>query len=160
MFQQYSRAAVRCYPQSLDKLFGLSATASSPPANSQQKSDRAVVPPLSFHDSERCESERCVMCNLVGRQFDHLLVLGRSPAKGAASWVCRCSCGSTAIIQEKLLRNGWISSCGCRGEHAPEYYEAIAAIRSASAHQLMPAYPVVTRPQQGELFDAVGMPAC
>ena len=72
-----------------------------------------------------------MMVSLIGRQLDHLLVLSRSPRRDDLHWVCRCSCGKTAIIQDNLLRMGWITSCGCQGEPATHYPGAIAAMRSA-----------------------------
>lgn len=71
-----------------------------------------------------------MMISLVGRQLDHLLVLSRSPRRGNLHWVCRCSCGKTAIIQDNPLRMGWITSCGCRDQPAPDYSAAIAAMQS------------------------------
>ena len=71
------------------------------------------------------------MVSLVGRQFDHLLVLCRSPGRGTLQWVCRCSCGGTAIIEDNPLRMGGVTSCGCQNAPAPDYSKAIAAMRSA-----------------------------
>ena len=69
--------------------------------------------------------------SLVGRQLDHLLVLSRSPGRGDLHWVCRCSCGKTAIIRDNPLRMGLVTSCGCRDQPAPDYSAAIVSMPSA-----------------------------
>lgn len=72
-----------------------------------------------------------MMVSLIGRQLDHLLVLSRSPGQGELQWVCRCSCGNTAIIRDNPLRMGRITSCGCR--------DPVFTSRKTFAQQLHPA---------------------
>ena len=58
--------------------------------------------------------------DLTGKLFGRLTVLkyyGLNSRKHH-SWVCRCECGSTAIVSGDALRNGSTRSCGCLAHEA------------------------------------------
>jgi hypothetical protein len=53
--------------------------------------------------------------NLVGHRFGRLVVLsyvGRQ--RSTFRWICRCDCGTEKSCLASGLRNGSITSCGCR----------------------------------------------
>lgn len=52
----------------------------------------------------------------TGNKYGHLTVTSyylTSP-KGKASWNCTCDCGREVVVAGKSLRNGSITTCGCR----------------------------------------------
>lgn len=53
--------------------------------------------------------------DLTGHRFGRLVVIGRdgSTPQGAATWRCRCDCGTEHIAAGYQLRLGRIKSCGC-----------------------------------------------
>lgn len=54
--------------------------------------------------------------DLSGEKFGMLTVLeyaGKNE-KGYHSWKCKCDCGKIVVKSGKGLRNGHITSCGCR----------------------------------------------
>lgn len=53
--------------------------------------------------------------NETGRRYGRLLVVRRAKnaPDGDAQWLCRCSCGGTAVVRGRLLRKGKTRSCGC-----------------------------------------------
>src|SRR3990167_6775952 len=53
--------------------------------------------------------------DLVGRTFGRLAVLRRygTSAHKKPLWLCRCSCGKTALVVSHSLLNEWTKSCGC-----------------------------------------------
>ena len=58
------------------------------------------------------------MRNLIGQQFDRLLVLQIDETKPRGAhrelyWVCSCSCGNTASVPTSRLLKGDTRSCGC-----------------------------------------------
>lgn len=56
--------------------------------------------------------------DLTGRRFGALVALrpatGEERRNGRPSWVCRCDCGRECVQLGDNLRNGRVSSCGCR----------------------------------------------
>lgn len=52
---------------------------------------------------------------LIGEKFGRLSVIGLSDKRdgGKLMWVCRCSCGETAIVRGTHLTQGKTESCGC-----------------------------------------------
>ena len=83
-----------------------------------------------------------MMISLIGRQLDHLLVLRRSHTGGKLQWVCRCSCGNTAILRDKPLRMGWLSSCGCRDQ--PAHDDSVAIATKPPDHTKSPLHHVTS----------------
>lgn len=60
------------------------------------------------------------LIDLTGKEYGYLRVIARhgtyiSP-KGAktVTWLCRCACGNTTIVQSSSLKSGSIKSCGCK----------------------------------------------
>jgi hypothetical protein len=57
---------------------------------------------------------------LTGKQFGHLKVVGsiQSELSKNGRWIhrslCACSCGTTTIVRNTILKNGDLRSCGCR----------------------------------------------
>jgi hypothetical protein len=53
----------------------------------------------------------------AGKVFGRLTVIGPSTerANGKAAWLCRCECGTQAIVGTNLLTSGKTRSCGCLG---------------------------------------------
>jgi hypothetical protein len=59
--------------------------------------------------------------DMAGQKFGRLLVLRRGPttsSKGAASWICRCECGTERNVLGESLRSGNTQSCGCLQKEA------------------------------------------
>lgn len=58
------------------------------------------------------------LIDITGQTFGELTVIERagSSSDNKALWLCRCSCGKTRIVLGKLLRNGNITSCGCKNK--------------------------------------------
>lgn len=53
-------------------------------------------------------------CNLLGRKFGRLTVVGQSFRQGKRRvWPCSCECGKTAYVITNKLLSGWTHSCGC-----------------------------------------------
>lgn len=61
--------------------------------------------------------------DLTGKRFGRLTVVERAnkPGEGSSpTWLCKCDCGNTKIINGKSLRNGTTVSCGCwQRENSP-----------------------------------------
>lgn len=53
--------------------------------------------------------------NEIDNTYGKLTVISRevSNKRGKARWLCRCSCGNTAVVTGSYLRNGHTKSCGC-----------------------------------------------
>jgi hypothetical protein len=72
--------------------------------------------------------------HMIGQTFNQLTVLYPATKVGPrARYVCRCSCGKTAIVSGTNLRRGKTKSCGCR--RASNMRE-IATKHGNSAHPL------------------------
>lgn len=52
---------------------------------------------------------------MINYKFGRLTVISKCPPHKdhRSRYICLCECGSTKIIQERLLRNGDTKSCGC-----------------------------------------------
>lgn len=69
--------------------------------------------------------------NETGNVYGYLTVISRNEdpgliKDGRAMWNCQCKCGNTCIVSGKLLRDGHVTSCGCRRQSLGE--EAIEKI--------------------------------
>jgi hypothetical protein len=53
--------------------------------------------------------------HMEGLRFGRLVVLSRvaSTKEYRATWLCRCDCGNTLVVNGKSLRSGNTQSCGC-----------------------------------------------
>ena len=51
--------------------------------------------------------------DLAGLRFGKLLVLELSHSDQRAFWKCLCDCGTTKVVQSRLLVTGKVRSCGC-----------------------------------------------
>ena len=53
--------------------------------------------------------------DLTGKRFGRLVVLKQSSnnAGGRVCWLCRCDCGSAAVVTAHGLKSGKTKSCGC-----------------------------------------------
>jgi len=51
--------------------------------------------------------------DLTGERFGRWTVLEKEEGKGAAKWLCRCSCGTQRAVAAKNLLAGVSTSCGC-----------------------------------------------
>ena len=62
---------------------------------------------------------RSNVINEIGNQYGRLTVIKQieSDHRGAAQWLCQCSCGNFITARGTTLREGKISSCGCFGSH-------------------------------------------
>lgn len=65
--------------------------------------------------------------DLKGQKFGQLEVVGLQPKEEGRrySWMCRCDCGTSVVVQANRLVSGATRSCGCLGKHGqrhtPEY---------------------------------------
>ena len=65
------------------------------------------------------------MIDMIGRSFGRLLVIERrgsyvSPrGKSHPVWLCRCECGTEILARGDALRNGFVTSCGCKKRGRP-----------------------------------------
>jgi hypothetical protein len=50
--------------------------------------------------------------DLVGRRFGIWTVESRAPSH-RTSWICRCDCGTCAVVRDDSLKRGGSISCGC-----------------------------------------------
>ena len=75
---------------------------------------------LRYGESKSCGclrkewAEREQACDLTGRQFGELTVLGRAPHKPNSRgtvWRCRCSCGEEYLVKGTLLMTGRRTRC-------------------------------------------------
>jgi hypothetical protein len=80
-----------------------------------------ATPGLWFQDP-RCKDIR-------GQTFNRLTAI--EPAQRPKHWLCRCRCGTLAIVSGKQLRNGMSRSCGCLSREASA---ATAIARSTHGH--------------------------
>lgn len=53
--------------------------------------------------------------SLENHRFERLVVLSRSgtDTSGNSTWLCKCDCGKTKVIDAQSLRSGRSKSCGC-----------------------------------------------
>lgn len=63
--------------------------------------------------------------NEIGNVYGYLTVISRNTnsefAKdGRAMWNCQCKCGNICVVSGKLLRDGHVTSCGCRRQSLGE----------------------------------------
>jgi hypothetical protein len=64
--------------------------------------------------------------NEIGNIYGFLTVVSRNYDKelqkdGRAMWNCKCECGNTYVVSGKLLREGKVTSCGCRTQSKGAY---------------------------------------
>ena len=53
--------------------------------------------------------------DLTNERFGALTAIEKAePKKGRTAWLCRCDCGNVKVVITKQLRNGCVTSCGCR----------------------------------------------
>lgn len=59
------------------------------------------------------------LIDLVGKRFGKLTVLSKdkvrrtSGGQRIATWLCKCDCGNTTVVDGQKLRKGHTTSCGC-----------------------------------------------
>ncbi len=59
--------------------------------------------------------------DLTGQKFGRLAVVscGGPDERGAITWVCECSCGSSKRARGADLKRGFVQSCGCWRRQMP-----------------------------------------
>ncbi len=51
---------------------------------------------------------------MAGSRIGYLTVIGRATKKNKYNeWVCKCDCGNSLTVNEVVLSEGTIKSCGC-----------------------------------------------
>lgn len=56
--------------------------------------------------------------DLTGRRFGKLVVTPTFQTKGGhAYWLCRCDCGGEKMVRGSHLKDGHVTSCGCKPRH-------------------------------------------
>ena len=64
---------------------------------------------------EETHPRRKVLVDETGHTYGLLTVVGRAEtASTSAAWRCRCACGGERIALGSNLRNGNVTSCGCK----------------------------------------------
>lgn len=60
------------------------------------------------------------LIDIAGKTFGEWTVLEKAgnARKGAALWICRCSCGTERVVVGGDLRSGKSASCGCKSSWA------------------------------------------
>lgn len=53
------------------------------------------------------------LIDLKGQKFGRLLVMQIERGHRRIKWLCKCDCGSTAVVSGDKLSTGWTQSCGC-----------------------------------------------
>ena len=58
----------------------------------------------------------------IGNVYGYLTVISRNTEikNGRAMWNCKCKCGNDYVVSGKLLRQGKVTSCGCRTQSIGE----------------------------------------
>ena len=59
------------------------------------------------------------LTDLTGQRVNRLTVIEKSKKKGNGGktcWECLCDCGNIKTIENSVLRNGFVKSCGCSKE--------------------------------------------
>ena len=96
--------------------------------------------------------------NLTGRRFGRLIAMktGQRTTAGRIRWICRCDCGSEALVEGDKLRKGNTKSCGClraemtaakntthgyAGPHRLAEYRAWAQMLTRCYNPNRPEYP-------------------
>ena len=78
--------------------------------------------------------------DLIGREFGRLVVVARAGSiNGNATWVCRCDCLGSCVVQARLLLSGTVRSCGClRREHASRLGSRVMSTHPKWRGKLLP----------------------
>lgn len=71
-----------------------------------------MIHPVVIKNDNFCNRKRM---DLTGHVYGMLSVIYETtPRKTNRYWVCKCECGDYTVVQQAHLRNGTISSCGCK----------------------------------------------
>jgi len=65
------------------------------------------------------------LINEIGKRHGKLIVVGgpNTDKYGAATWVCRCDCGTLKDVSGTAMRKGSVQSCGCLKKiHSLKYW--------------------------------------
>lgn len=59
------------------------------------------------------------LIDLTGQRFGKLVAIEKVEPKpdGVTRWLCRCDCGNDHIVSYTNLKNGHVTSCGCKKAH-------------------------------------------
>ena len=87
----------------------------------------------------------------TGKVYGYLTVVDRNFDKdkikdGRAMWNCKCKCGNNCVVAGKLLREGKVTSCGCRTQSLGE--EAIEKILVSNNFNYAKEYLVNVRKEK------------
>ena len=87
----------------------------------------------------------------TGKVYGYLTVVDRNFDKdkikdGRAMWNCKCKCGNNCVVAGKLLREGKVTSCGCRTQSLGE--EAIEKILLSNNFNYAKEYLVNVRKEK------------
>jgi hypothetical protein len=83
-------------------------------------SGKAVRCPRCSRREQGRKSSQRVPC-LAGERFDRLLVLRDwgTTKSGDRNYLCQCDCGNQSTVVMYALKNGDVSSCGCKHKESP-----------------------------------------
>ena len=77
------------------------------------------------------------MKNRVGARFGRLLVIAVvDKEKREKTWLCKCDCGNTKIVQGNHLQSGATKSCGCLRKEVVSVNNTIHGMSRTRIHNL------------------------
>ncbi|NCC85440.1 MAG: hypothetical protein EOM03_15120 [Clostridia bacterium] len=87
----------------------------NPPPEASNPASSGVASPASTGGGPLIKKNDRRFKNLTGKKFSRWTVLGYAgKTKSRASlWLCRCACGTMAVVVGRNLTRGTSSSCGC-----------------------------------------------
>lgn len=74
----------------------------------------------------------------VGERFEYLEVIATSEVRdvvGCVQFLCRCDCGKEKLVSGFKLKNGKMSSCGCRRWTPETKAKRVRGLRNKLARQ-------------------------
>ena len=59
------------------------------------------------------------LIDLTGQRFGKLTAINKLPPQldGVTRWLCKCDCGNEHVVAYTNLKNGHVTSCGCKKAH-------------------------------------------